>query len=736
MIKIIRNFIHLSKRDQVFNIRTIILMLSLQFLPSLGICSSPYADIFTSFIYDQTQVLSKYSPQIKDNKIDDEKIIEELLTNLNKNKREQLDEKSLGDIRKKIIALSLQYDDAQQREYWENILKDFTQLSHSLGNVVGMASGFYFDFSTGFLIGQLGGVVSGIATFPFKLLAENEVRKLFPKKGDADSIWKEMSELNEKIIKLYKELESEPIRKYEIKYVKVKYSLFKNSLAGLNRDPKFFEEVEKELINARKNPYNISSIMNFLDIALSLPTCIKPLLNPKDPLNSLQMLRTKFYQDERFEVYEDTTKNKLWDLVHTTAQASIDRNEESEVPSRLRVFIHGEPGCGKSQAGKNIADFLKVPMREMTIHDSQEFSKVNIYGSDRVIQNGTPGWIFEPLLTRLPGTGETFQNSFLIINDIHTILRSTNSPAYMFLLDILDDNISSVSSPYFKFLTEIKHLNLIFTSNIDIPPNDAVNNYDALRGRRIKSIHFQPFNMNQKERLRAQYLSDCKRRSLIPDELTVTYDPHSNKYIATYGSTVLAEETLPMNFNNKLFSEQKIILSSLFNNLLEKLLNSRQQWYDNAVNLSDVEAIQWYLPAALLDHANSSLALAKIYERQNNLSEAKKWHIRAMQLSLATDSIAWLVNHWNTASNKEEAFDELAPSVRAIANFPVTNISLANLLYNFAVKFFEVKKFDKAFEAHQLATSLDHQTSTQSLTIKCTSLNQTDMQFFQQNILI
>lgn len=719
-------------------INKIIILISSVVMIQTCNANNEYANVFDVEIYDQKPVLSKLtlekgSFQKADGSVlQDEEVIKDLTILLSEKKRKALEKYSISELKEKVTKLRGAHESAVQGEFYKELIDQGSQVLGNIGLLVGIAA---ID-SKGVLPSQIGNALGNLCAVPTKIFAKEKFNKDFPRQK-VDEIEKEIRELEEDIRKKLKGLDNEPILPYELRFIKTKFFMHKNHIMhGIDENVTYLAKIEKELLNARRASYNLPSIETFIDRALTLPVFAKPLLLRDQPHNSSNKLQQRFEHDDVFKIFSKTEKDKIWNLISKVAFASLDIKPNPSISSRLRVCLVGPPSVGKSMIASNIPQFLTLPSESFTFISDRDLETQSIFGTDNTHGNGKIGWIFNPLLKKSiqkDDEGTTYKNAFLVINDIHTILKNPNSPAFRLFQKLLEDHIDPITSDYFKFPYDINMLNIIMTSNEDIPETD---DFKSLR-QRIEVVHISDLTPTEKLQIITPFVEEAKKRYCL-NNFNIEFASINNQFTTKYThgniERVLAISNMPDIFIDKSVRDQKQITSRIMAQFHTEMMRLRSEWYNNALGaVNEDEKISWLTPAAFLEHPESTLALANLYASKNDKDPAKKWHLKTLQLTQAPQSITWLQNHWKNVPevDKPAAFEELENHQSIL---PKTQESYETFI-SFGDYFRIKKQFDKAIRANFLAAT-HSPFGVQRLDIDNVTLTTADIAYISNNIQI
>jgi ATP-dependent Lon protease len=698
--------------------------------------NNEYANVFGVEIYDQKPVFSKLklekgSFQKADGFVlKDEEVVKDLTILLFEQKRKALEKYSISELKEKVTKLRGENESAVQGEFYKELIEQGSQVLGNIGLLVGISA----STSTGITPSQIGSALGNLCAVPAKIFAREKFNKGFPRQK-VDEIEKEIRKLEEDIRKKLKGLDNEPILPYELRFIKTKFFMHKNHIMhGIDENIAYLEKIEKELLNARRAAYNLPSIETFIDRALTLPIFAKSLLLQDQPHNSSSKLQQRFENDNVFKIFSKAEKDKIWNLISKVAFASLDVKPNPSVSSRLRVCLVGPPSVGKSIIASNIPQFLTLPFESFTFISDRDLETHSIFGTDNTHGSGKIGWIFNPLLKKSmenDDKGTTYKNAFLVINDIHTILKNPNSPAFRLFLKLLEDHMDPITSDYFKFPYDINMLNIIMTSNEDIPETDE---FKPLR-QRIEVVHISDLTPIEKLQIITPFVEEAKKRYCL-NNFNIEFASINNQFTTKYThgniERVLATSIMPDIFIDKSVRDQKQITSRITAQFHTEMMSLRSEWYNNALGaVNEDEKISWLTPAAFLEHPESTLALANLYANKNDKDPAKKWHLKTLQLTQAPQSITWLQNHWKNVPevDKPAAFEELENHQSVLPKTQESYETFKSFGDYFRVK----KQFDKTLRANFLAAT-HNPLDVERLDINNVTLTTADIAYINNNI--
>ncbi len=664
--------------------------------------SGRYKDVFTRDIYDQTAVLAKVSAQ---NILDEGQINNKLIKSLTKAKKAALGKKCLKRIEEEIEDLKKENQIALQRDYWESVtasvVRSLSSLSTGLGGIV----------SCNNMGGSIGAFLGGILSTPLELLSKKEIDKRFPKKY-SDTINDKVKDLEKQLKEWIDELQNEPVLELEYNYVRSKRTI---------KNEKLKEEIEKALIEVRKDDYLTGITTQFIDTALNLPIGPKALIDPLQQTKNKAEILERFNNHPYFKNYDDYERTQLESIIMETAVDSI-RSANSVVPKRKTYLFCGDPSSGKSTAAREVPKFFGLPYFEMTARSAFEFSQANVEGGDRNTQNPNPGWISRALSADNSADHKTYDSGFLIINDLDRILESSDpkaaTAALTFLLDFTDSDKEEYYSPYFRTKVRIKYLNIIITSNRDM---DGSLFYKAFITRNFATIKFRKFRESVIKAILNNYLKQVKADHSIPKEFLLTYlspmtilvEYEQQKLNDLDISKALLEESTTSLSNHYDLAKPSFLLETGVNdkekdnislrelqNKMEKTVNDfditlikkGNTWFASGKDplqapqaqtritlfkkagltgnpdachgmgileegVNPGRSILWYKRAFDAGHSHSALSIAKVYNGLAMTADEKRWHIVSLQRTQSSDSAQWLINHWQN----------LPPAVRLAA---------------------------------------------------------------------
>lgn len=458
-----------------------------------------YYGVFTQAIYDQTELLARVIPRIDTHTISDTELDELLIAHLYATKEAQVKQKIMGKLRARITCLEREADSEDKRALLRRILGGLTGAGGIAagGVVMAMLPG------PGDIIGPaiIFGGVMGIKGALDDILkgSSPEIRKL-----------RTEIELLAAEEKRYLEgLRTEAVSAFEEAYVKKKAKI------GL---PRLQQAIETNLLDLRMPGNSLAFISReFLAQALCLPLTPKVLLSP-DHDASLFTLGNRFDQDPFFRVFDAPVREALRSIVLRIAADSVVLDDVS-IPLRGRYSFHGRvPGCGKTEAARQIARFLKLPYYMVTLRDATELNVPNLEGVDYYRTEPNVGWLLSPLLTP-DESGRTHTNPILIIDEIDKILANAAAagPALNVLLQYLEAGTVAVNSPYFRDLIRINRMTIILTGNNPLT-------HDAVLSRLTRAIEFPAFTVAQMMPILKTHLKALKEARGIPTEFLLSIE--------------------------------------------------------------------------------------------------------------------------------------------------------------------------------------------------------------------
>ncbi len=614
-----------------------VLAVSGMLFPSEGICGK-YDEIFTTEIYNQEEVLQKLIPQVKEALLTEEQLDEALEKHLYLLKENQLAKNCIERVESKIKILRKVYNQSVKREFWENAIRCLERIVLSGGLIGGSALGLAVgDPLIGGVCGQ--GVASVISVIT-NLLGEHLIDKYFSK-DDSKMLNSEIRKLEFEILDLKSGLQTEPIRKYEIPYIKNKRKIKEESLR---------DEIERGLIEARRSEGYFTGVTTaFLKTSLNLPLETKILFDSKTPQKSRVDLRERFDNTPVFQNFSQSVRGNLYDIITQTAVDST--SESKEVPTKKAYYFSGDPSCGKTLAAKLIPEFLGEAYLEMNIRSSSDLSQMSLEGTERLNPGATVGWLTKPFIEGKKETikdRKNYKNCFLIINDLDRILENSTSDAAIstlcWLLDYIDPQKTKFYSPFFNTYIDISHLNIIITANQNMKKDFF---YDALKTRFFKFIEFPRFSDGKMKEILNNHLQKVVKHHHVPKYFEFTY-LNSQEIRMNYDKDFLVSHGIsdkdyqqPLEISTGVLEENKDKitlreLQSKLDNTLNHLMNSfsieGKNFFELARNLEitqgSKESIKWfYENAALLGYESSFFQLGKIYENAKEQDKALLWYL-------------------------------------------------------------------------------------------------------------
>jgi hypothetical protein len=463
-----------------------------------------FDDFFSVDIYKQKEFRRTLPKDLTETQIN-QRLKEELL----RQKGIELNKKCLAKITNKIDVLREKYELARNGEFWRKLLEQIGTTTMS-ATLIGGVSGGHMLGPGGELAGIAMGLFVGGSVLAITHKIEDRINIDPNRRASVEGIIKEIRDLSFEIMDLQHEVGHEAIMETEIKYINNKRKIKNKQLK---------REIEKGLIQARKNDFASDIIKNFIDLAICLPT------GPKAIKDSRNKLIEKFNANKVFSSFDETVKVKLLNIITETADFS-NIPDSSTLSKRKVYFFYGNPSCGKTTAAKEIPIFLDLPYFELTIRSEGEVSKDALEGSSRLRADVNVGWLVKPLLST-DAVGVTFSNGYLIINDLDRILMSgTEAQAQTiltFLLDYLDPGKKRFSSPFFNTNIDIHRLNIIITSNTKLTNTHFIK---ALKSRVVET-EFPDFSSVKVDEIMRNYVEEYVTTILPNRFFTVIYKDSS-----------------------------------------------------------------------------------------------------------------------------------------------------------------------------------------------------------------
>lgn len=595
-----------------------------------------YYRVFIQAIYDQTELLAKIGPRLDTHTISDTELDELLVAHLYASKVAQIKQKIMGKLRARIAFLEREADSEDKKALLQRILGVLTGAGGVAAGGVAMAM---LPLGVGDVIGPaliFGGVLGIKGELDNTLKGSSpEVKKL-----------RTEIELLEVEEQCYLEgLRTEEVSSFEEAYVKKKAKI------GLTR---LQQAIETNLLDLRMpgNPYAFIS-REFLAQALCLPITPKVLLS-SDHDASLFALGNRFDQDPFFRVFDAPVKEALRSIVLRIAADSVVPDDTS-VSLRGRYSFHGRiPGCGKTEAAKQIARFLKLPYHIVTLRDVTELNVQNLEGINFYNPEPNVGWLLSPLLTP-DESGRTHTNAILIIDEIDKILENIGAagPALNFLPQYLESGTVAVNSPYFRDLIRINRMTIILTGNKPLT-------HAAVLSRLTRSIEFPAFTIAQMMPILKAHLKALKEARRIPAEFLlsielptlehpfrITADMNLASLHAEYGAGVIytpaqpieipvgpPAEELPMDDANGFsIRTAKAALEGVMEIFKASLILRSQASFTRGLEAIQANnrdaALHAYIEAAIGGHAEAACKLGALLKAAPATETyAKKWYMR------------------------------------------------------------------------------------------------------------
>jgi len=424
---------------------------------------------FSPHIYNQDEILTERNLRL----FSEEEINQKLLKELYRLKDKEFEENCKKKLTDNLDLLTGQLIKSKKGEFVDEVVAVLTRVT-GMAPIVGMTIGTAIG-GIGSLAGAAVGVTIGVAAGLVLAFVEPFVKKHLNKSIDrqtrSEVIIKEIRDLQKEYRDLKAGLDDELISDYEKRYVQRKRKLANNK--------PLISEIETTLLEARKSDSSFLTSLNahFIDLALKLPIRPKPLLDPDDIDGSKEKLIERFERNQVFSRYSPEDKDYLLNVIMQTA---VDSQETDirKIPLRRIYRWEGDPSTGKSTAAREIPQFFGLPYLEMSVrHPSTEFGKPALEGTSRINANGDVGWFSRALLTTTPEDPATYQNGFLIINDLDLDDPSTQS----FLLHYADLEFTDFMSPFFNTKVDISRLNIIITYNPKKPSENKNGNSNSSR---------------------------------------------------------------------------------------------------------------------------------------------------------------------------------------------------------------------------------------------------------------
>ena len=301
-----------------------------------------------------------------------------------------------------------------------------------------------------------------------------------------DEAKKELFKLDFQFKLLKKSINKEPIYDLEKKYVVMKRKIKSSEIKN---------QIEQVLLLCREEAVYLELLRRFIDNCLAMPnSCLQ--VTPPERLSEIDF----------FKHFTPELKNRLGEI---TTKLSFDSFENDGVKGSKRCiyYFHGDPGTGKSECARKLADLCGLPYFILPIRRVEDLSSQALEGSDRTMMAHNPGLLAKALMSKSKDS-KSYLNAILILDDFDRVLLASEGtgpipPALAFLLDYLDPLKSTYYSPYFQTFIDVSRLSIFITANQPIPSKVKNNSkdkrgfdpFDALRSR-VSEVHFPNFSEN------------------------------------------------------------------------------------------------------------------------------------------------------------------------------------------------------------------------------------------------
>ncbi len=198
---------------------------------------------------------------------------------------------------------------------------------------------------------------------------------------------------------------------------------------------------------------------------------------------------------------ENIIKEKLRGLNETLIEALTDfafkaywGNRDKNHTHKSTAFFQGEPGTGKTQTARRIAESLGL---RYCLYNLAGKSVADIIGNT----GGMGGTAHPGFITQCKIKTKS-QNPVLILDDVD---RAFNDELLTFMLNFNDPEIKEIENPYYNDKQDISELTIIYTANFDF--SQRTSQSTVALNQRIEFFEFNGFDPSyQKEYLTNIYL--------------------------------------------------------------------------------------------------------------------------------------------------------------------------------------------------------------------------------------